>query len=38
VLHKPFDSTFVVIQEVELENWGRGGLPVSEFRKQRSPG
>jgi 4-oxalocrotonate tautomerase len=38
VLNKPLDSTFVVIQEVELENWGWGGLPVSEFRKLRSPG
>ena len=38
VLHKPLDSTFLVIQEVELENWGWGGLPVPEFRKQRSPG
>ena len=25
-----------VIQEVELENWGWGGLPVAEFRKRRS--
>ena len=38
VLHKPLDSTFVVIEEVELENWGWGGLPVPEFRKRRSPG
>jgi len=38
VLHKPLDSTFVVIQEVELENWGWGGLPVLEFCKQRWPG
>jgi 4-oxalocrotonate tautomerase len=38
VLHKPLDSTFVVIQEVELENWGWGGLPVLEFCKQRLPG
>ena len=37
VLHKPLDSTFVVIEEVELENWGWGGLPVPEFRKRRSP-
>ncbi|WP_267226759.1 tautomerase family protein [Dyella silvae] len=36
VLHKPLDSTFVVIEEVELENWGWGGLPVPELRKQRS--
>jgi 4-oxalocrotonate tautomerase len=38
VLHKPLDSTFVVIEEVELENWGWGGLPVPEFRKRRNPG
>ncbi|WP_206956524.1 tautomerase family protein [Trinickia acidisoli] len=36
VLAKPLDSTFVVIEEVELENWGWGGLPVQAFRKQRS--
>ncbi|BBU33169.1 4-oxalocrotonate tautomerase (plasmid) [Burkholderia sp. THE68] len=35
VLNKPLDSTFVVIQEVELENWGVGGLPVSEYRRQK---
>lgn len=35
VLNKPLDSTFVVIDEVELEDWGWGGLPVSEFRKQK---
>jgi 4-oxalocrotonate tautomerase len=35
VLNKPLDSTFVVIEEVELENWGWGGLPVREFRKAR---
>jgi 4-oxalocrotonate tautomerase len=33
VLGKPLDSTFVTIQEVELENWGWGGLPVPEYRK-----
>lgn len=38
VLRKPLGSTFVVIEEVELENWGRGGVPVVEFRKRRSPG
>ncbi len=38
VLNKPLDSTFVVIEEVELENWGWGGLPVPEFRKRRSSG
>lgn len=34
VLGKPLESTFVTIQEVELENWGRGGLPTEEFRRQ----
>lgn len=38
VLNKPLDSTFVVIDEVEMENWGWGGLPAAEFRKQRSTG
>jgi len=38
VLHKPLDSTFVVIEEVEPENWGWGGLPVAEFRKRQSAG
>ena len=36
VLHKPLEATFVVIEEVETANWGWGGLPVDEFRKQRS--
>ena len=36
VLNKPLDSTFVVIEEVETDNWGWGGLPVLEFRRQRS--
>ncbi|PKA45335.1 4-oxalocrotonate tautomerase family protein (plasmid) [Rhizobium sullae] len=34
VLHKPLEATFVVIEEIELENWGWGGLPVAEYRKQ----
>ena len=36
VLHKPLDSTFVVIDEVEMENWGWGGLPAEAFRAQRA--
>jgi 4-oxalocrotonate tautomerase len=36
VLGKPLDSTFVVIEEVETDNWGWGGLPVQEFRRRRS--
>lgn len=34
VLNKPLASTFVVIEEVDLENWGWGGLPVAEYRKR----
>ena len=33
VLKKPVDSTFVIIEEVEMENWGVGGL-LAEFRKR----
>jgi 4-oxalocrotonate tautomerase len=36
VLGKPLDGTFVTIQEVEMENFGWGGLPVDEFRKLRT--
>ena len=35
VLNKPLASTFVVIEEVDLENWGVGGLPVAEFRRRQ---
>ena len=34
VLDKPPGLTFVVIQEVEMEDWGVGGLPVREYRRQ----
>jgi 4-oxalocrotonate tautomerase len=34
VLNKSPAQTFVVIQEVELEDWGVGGLPVLEYRRQ----
>jgi 4-oxalocrotonate tautomerase len=36
VLHKPLESTFVVIEEVETENWGWGGLPALEYRRRRA--
>ena len=36
VLNKPLDATFVVIEEVALENWGVGGLPVAEWRKKNA--
>ena len=38
VLDKDPNGTFVVIDEVELENWGVGGLPVDEFRKRQAGG
>ena len=34
VLNKPLDATFVVIDEVEMDNWGWGGLPVTERRRR----
>ena len=36
VLGKPLDSTFVIIEEVDTDNWGWGGLPVQEFRRRRT--
>ncbi len=33
VLGKPLESTWVIFQEVEMEDWGWGGLPVLEYRK-----
>jgi len=36
VLKKPPESTFVVIDEVDTDNWGWGGLPALEFRKKRA--
>ena len=36
VLNKPAATTYVVIDEVELVDWGVGGLPVEEHRRQRS--
>ncbi|WP_457582628.1 tautomerase family protein [Ensifer canadensis] len=35
VLDKNPATTFVVIDEVAFEDWGVGGLPVEEYRKQR---
>ena len=34
VLGKPLDRTWVVFQEVELEDWSVGGLPIVEYRRQ----
>ncbi|HJS03285.1 MAG TPA: 4-oxalocrotonate tautomerase family protein [Variovorax sp.] len=36
VLNKPLESTFVIIEEIATDNWGWGGLPALEFRRQRS--
>jgi len=33
VLQKSPATTVVVIDEVEMENWGIGGLPVEEYRR-----
>ncbi len=34
VLDKNPATTFVVIDEVDIENWGVGGISVEELRKQ----
>ncbi|WP_339757985.1 4-oxalocrotonate tautomerase family protein [uncultured Hoeflea sp.] len=34
VLNKSPATTFVVIDEVELEDWGIGGLPVEQYRRE----
>lgn len=34
VLDKKPATTHVVIQEIDLDNWGVGGLLVPEFRRQ----
>jgi 4-oxalocrotonate tautomerase len=34
VLQKRPETTVVVIDEVATEDWGIGGLPVEEYRKQ----
>jgi len=34
VLNKPPALTFVLIQEVEMEDWGVNGLPSAEYRRQ----
>jgi 4-oxalocrotonate tautomerase len=34
VLKKSPESTFVIIEEVDTDNWGWGGLPALEYRKK----
>jgi 4-oxalocrotonate tautomerase len=38
VLNKPPALTFVVIEEVELEDGGVGGLPIAEYRRRAGGG
>lgn len=38
VLDKSPSTTFVVIDEVEMEDWGIGGVPVEEFRARQTLG
>ena len=41
VLNKQPGLTFVVIQEVDMEDWGVNGLPAAEYRRRAaapSPG
>lgn len=36
ILGKNPATTVVVIDEVEMEDWGIGGLPVEEFRRRQT--
>jgi 4-oxalocrotonate tautomerase len=36
VLNKNPATTVVVIDEVDLDNWGIGGLPVEDFRRRNA--
>jgi 4-oxalocrotonate tautomerase len=36
VLGKDPSTTVVVIDEVDTENWGIGGLPVLDYRRSRT--
>lgn len=35
VLNKNPQTTIVVIDEVETDNWGIGGVPVTDLRKRK---
>ncbi|WP_144630789.1 tautomerase family protein [Bordetella genomosp. 13] len=34
VMGKPLESTFVVIEEVDLDSWGVGGMPTLQWRER----
>jgi len=38
ILGKEPATTFVIINEVEMEDWGVGGLPVEQYRKKHRKG
>jgi 4-oxalocrotonate tautomerase len=38
VLGKPPSLTFVVIQEVDMDDWGVDGLPAAEHRRRAAAG
>jgi 4-oxalocrotonate tautomerase len=38
ILAKNPATTFVVIEEVALEDWGVGGVPVEVYRRHGPPG
>lgn len=38
VLNKPLESTFVIVEEVDTDNWGWGGMPVLDYRRERAAG
>lgn len=38
VLDKDPATTFVLIDEVALEDWGVGGVPTDEYRRRRAHG
>ncbi len=38
VLNKDPKSTFVIIDEVETDNWGVEGMSVTKIRKRSKPG
>ncbi len=38
VLGKPLDWTWVVIEEVDPQNWGWGGMPALEYRARMARG
>lgn len=34
VLHKPPEWTHVMIEEIDTDNWGFGGVTTTEFRRK----